>query len=346
MLTKLSDLEPEQEADAFVLLAEKELITPKKGGKPFYVAVFRDAGRKIPTVPIWADSPFYDECKKKWTPGECYKIRAKLRVTEKYGSQLEIHRLREIMPSDKQDGFDPTLCRPGSHVSSGAMYDELLALAKTHIGKGKLLNLITQIFKDHRQAILETAAARNHHHAFVGGLLEHTLSVTKTAVFLADHYLTAYPKLSAKQPQPVAFSKPLVVAGAILHDIGKIRELHTDMISSHHTTEGDLIGHAVLGRDFVRDYGKIVELELNVQTHLEHIILTHARFPDWGAPKPPMSLEAILVHSADCCDALFGSYVTVLSEDETTGEITSRNNRLGHALYRAQTPDGRQQKTG
>ena len=334
MITTLSNLEPEQEADAFVLLAEKELVTPKAGGNPFYRVVFRDADRKIPSVPIWPDSPFLEDCRKNWIPGECYKIRAKLRVTEKYGSQLEIHRIRKTMPADEQDGFDPTLCRPGSHVPSEAMYDELLALAKTHIGKGKLLNLITQIFKDHRHAILETAAARNHHHAFVGGLLEHTLSVTKTAVFLADHYLTAYPRLAAKKPQPVAFSKPLVVAGAILHDIGKIRELHSDAISSHHTTEGDLIGHAVLGRDFVREYGKLVELEPNVQTHLEHIVLTHARFPDWGAPKPPMSLEAVLVHSADCCDALFGSYVNVLLQDETAGEITSPKNRLGHALYR------------
>ncbi|MCL2304888.1 MAG: HD domain-containing protein [Planctomycetaceae bacterium] len=327
MITTLSDLEPEQEADAFVLLTEKQLITPKSG-KPFFSVVFRDANREIPSVPIWADSPLYGECQKNWEPGKYYKIRTKLRVTEKYGKQLEIHRIRETMPSDKQDGFDPVLCRPSSQVSPEAMYEELLALAKKHIGKGKLLNLITLVFKDYRHAIQETAAARNYHHAFVGGLLEHTLNVTKTAVFLADHYLVAYPKL------PVPFSKPLVVAGAILHDIGKIRELQTDAISSHHTTEGDLIGHAVLGRDFVRDYGKLVELEPQVQTHLEHIVLTHARFPDWGAPKPPMSLETLLVHSADYCDALFGSYVNVFLQDETVGEITSSKNRLGHALYR------------
>ena len=327
-ITTLADLEPEQEADAFVLLVKKELIAPKKGGTPFYLALFRDANREIPTTPIWADHPYYGECQKTWEPGKFYKIRAKLRVTEKYGSQLEVRRIREIMDADKQDGFDPALCRPGSKVPSESMYEELLALAKKHIGKGKLLNLITQIFKDYRHAIQEAAAARHHHHAFSGGLLEHTLSVTKTAVFLADHYLAAYPKL------PVPFSKPLVVAGAILHDIGKIRELRTDAVSAHHTTEGDLIGHAVLGRDFVRDYGKLVELEMSTQTHLEHIVLTHGRFPDWGAPKPPMSLEAVLVHSADCCDALFGSYVNVLLQDETSGEITSPKNRLGHALYR------------
>ena len=326
-IVTLTDLEPEQEADAFVLLAEKELVTPKKG-QPFYRVVFRDANREIPTVPIWPDGQFYDDCKKNWMAGTYYKIRTRLRVTEKYGSQLEIHRIRDIMDSDKQDGFDPTQCRPGSRFSSEAMYDEILALAKTHVGKGKLLSLITRIFKDHRQTVLETAAARNHHHTFVGGLLEHTLSVTKTAIFLADHYKSAYPKL------PNAFSKPLVVAGAILHDIGKIRELRTDVISAHHTTEGDLIGHALLGRDFVRDYGKLVELDPKTQMHLEHIIISHGRFPDWGAPKPPMSLEAVLVHSADCCDALFGSYVNVLLQDETPGELTSPKNRLGHAIFR------------
>ncbi len=326
-ISTLSDLEPEQEADAFVLLAEKELISPKKG-QPFFRVVFRDVNREIPSVPIWPDSPLHADCRKNWTPGSFYKIRVKLRQTEKYGSQLEIHRIREVMESDRQDGFDPALCRPGSLVPVDAMYDELLAIAKAHVGKGKLLNLITRIFKDHRQAILGAAAARHHHHAFAGGLLEHTLSVAKTAVFLADHYVLAYPKL------PVSFSKPLVVAGAILHDIGKIRELRTDAVSAHHTTEGDLIGHAVLGRDFVRDYGKLVELEPDVQMQLEHIVLTHSRFPDWGAPKPPMSLEAVLVHSADCCDALFGSYVNVLQQDETEGEITSPKNRLGHAVYR------------
>ena len=323
----LADLEVGQEADSFVLLAEKELLHTKDG-KPFYKVVFRDTAKEIPTIPIWSDGPIFEECKRNWTVGKFYKIRALLRTTKLYGQQLEVRRIREIMDGDKQEGFDPNLCRPASNFQPEAMYNEILAIAKIHTGKRKLFNLITRIFKNNRNAIHESAAARQHHHAYAGGLLEHTLNVTKTAVFLADHYRLTYPKL------PVPFSKPLVVAGAILHDIGKIRELRNDAVVSHHTTEGELFGHALLGRDIVREHAIAVELETPIRVHLEHIILSHQRFPDWGAMKPPMSLEAVLVHTADSCDALFGSYVNVFTQDDTSDDITSAKNRLGHALFR------------
>ncbi len=326
-IVPLSDIEAGQEADAFALLCEKELLH-QRDGKPFFKVVFRDAVREISCVPIWADSLLFEDCRENWEPGEFYKIRTLMRSTPQYGLQLEIHRIRPIMDADRQDGFDPNQCRPSSRFSPEAMYEELLAIAKTHIGKGKLLNLITRIFKENRSAVLETAAARHHHHTFAGGLLEHTLSVAKIAVFLADHYMQTYPKPT------IPFSKSLVVAGAILHDIGKIRELRFDAVTSHHTIEGELIGHALLGRDLVRDHAREVELEPEIRLHLEHIIISHQRFADWGAPKPPMSLEAVLVHSADSCDALFGSYLNVMLEDVSPGAITSAKNRLGYALFR------------
>ena len=332
IILPLAELEIGQEADSFVLLAEKELLHTKDS-KQFYKAVFRDTAKEIPTVPIWSDSPIFEECKRNWTVGKFYKIRALLRSTPKYGQQLEIRRIREIMDGDKEDGFDPNLCRPASKYKPEAMYNEILAIAKTHVGKGKLLNLIMRIFKENRNAIQESAAARHHHHAYAGGLLEHSLNVAKTAVALADHYKASYPKL------PVPFSKPLIVAGAILHDIGKIHELRNDAVVSHHTTEGELFGHALLGRDIVREHAIAVELETPLRVHLEHIILSHQRFPDWGAMKPPMSLEAVLVHTADSCDALFGSYLNVLLQDETPGDLTSAKNRLGHALFRGTVLD-------
>ncbi|MGL6195873.1 MAG: HD domain-containing protein [Thermoguttaceae bacterium] len=327
LIVLLSEMEVGEEADAFALLTEKELIHAKSG-KSFYKTVFRDSNREIPTVPIWPDSALFEDCQKNWTPGNFYKIRAILRSTPQYGLQLEVRRIREVTEQDKQDGFDPSLCRPSSKFEPDAMYDEILAIAKLNVGKGKLLNLITRIFKENRQAILETAAARHHHHAFAGGLLEHTLSVTKIAVALADHFLASYSKM------PVPFSKPLVVSGAILHDIGKIQELRTDAVTSHHTIQGDLIGHSILGRDIVRDNAKVIELDPKTLLHLEHIIISHQRFADWGAAKPPMSLEAMLVHHADSCDAFFGSYLNVMKQDDTPGEITSPKNMLGYALFR------------
>ncbi|MCL2349546.1 MAG: HD domain-containing protein [Planctomycetaceae bacterium] len=321
----LSQLESGQECDLFALLAEKEMLTTKEG-KPYIRVNFRDFLREV-KFPIWADAPWFEECKQNWEAGQFYKIRALYRMTH-YGPQLEIRKIRPVTEADKSDGFDPNQCRPSSRFSPESMFDELLALAKTHCGKGSLSQLITRIFKKHRNAILDSVAARNHHHVFFGGLLEHTLMVTKTAVFLADSYLANYPELKPR------LSKPLTVAGAILHDIGKIRELRYDVVTAHHTTEGEMIGHAVLGRDFVRDHASEAGLEPDVQMQLEHIILSHQRFADWGAPKPPMSLEALLVCHADSCDAMFGTYCRVMEQDDMPGEIISRKNILGHPLYK------------
>ncbi len=324
-VVQLSKLEPGHECDVFALLAEKEMLTTRDG-KPYLRVNFRDAIREI-RFPIWSDTPIFDDARQSWEAGEFYKLRAIYRVSN-FGPQLDIRKIRPVVEADKSEGFDPSQCRPSSRFAPESMYDEILALAKTHCGKGKLYQLIVQIFKKNRDAILDTAAARNHHHVFFGGLLEHTLMVTKTAVFLAEMYLANYPELKTR------LSKPLVVAGAILHDIGKIRELRYDVVTAHHTTEGDLIGHAVLGRDFVRDFGREVELEPDVQMQLEHIVISHQRFADWGAPKPPMSLEALLVAHADSCDAMFGTYCRVIEQDDLPGEITSRKNILGHALFK------------
>jgi len=325
VIVPLSKMANGQEADVFALLAEKEFLTTKDG-KPYLRVNFRDAVREI-RFPIWSDVPIYEECKSHWEVGQFYKLRALFRMTN-YGPQLEIRKIREVVEADKEDGFDVNQCRPSSRFAPETMYDELLAIAKVHCGKGPLFQMITRIFKDHRQAILDTSAARNHHHTFFGGLLEHTLMVAKTAVFLADQYLAQYPELKPR------LSKPLVVAGAILHDIGKIRELRFDVVTAHHTTEGDMIGHAILGRDFVRDYAKEVQLDPELQMHLEHIVISHQRFPDWGAAKPPMSLEALIVHHADSCDALIGTHCHVMELDETAGEITSKKNILGHAIFK------------
>ena len=328
-ITPLRELTDGQEADVFVLLTKKESHTTKKG-KPYFQTVFRDAVREVET-PVWSDSPNFEDCRDHWEVGRYYKIRARYLVT-KFGPQLEIQRIRLATDADKQDGFDPRDLVPGSAFPVEAMYDELLALAAKNIGKGKLLNLVTRVCKDNRDALLETAAARWNHHNFSGGLLEHTLSVTKIAIALCDHYEAMYPYKKG------VFSRPLVVAGAILHDLGKVREMVQEAGQTRHTTEGTLIGHILLGRDLVRDYGRAVELEPTVQTLLEHIVIAHQRFADWGSPKPPMSMEAVIVHHADSLDALLGVHENILKTTDPNDEVTTKKNLLGYPIYGGNRP--------
>ena len=326
MIVPLHELEPNQEADVFALLAEKEL-TRTKEGKPYYWVTFRDAHRAV-RFPVWSDTVIYREIKA-IKPGTCCKLRAIYRITS-FGPQLEIHKIRITEDADAQDGFNPMLLRPASPIPAEKMFDELHELAKEHLGKSKLHQLVLHIFKEYREVLLLRVASRQHHHNYISGLLEHTLSVTKIAIALVDHYHSMYPN------QAKDISRPLVTAGAMLHDIGKIREYEPDTASQQHSAAGELIGHAILGRDIVREAAVELKLEPAEQTHLEHILISHQRFPDWGAAKPPMSLEAMIVHHADSCDALLGCFWNTFSQDATEHELTSKKNVIGYPLLKPQ----------
>ena len=120
------------------------------------------------------------------------------------------------------------------------------------------------------------------------------MSVTRTCVYLADKYAEYYPEM--KPP----LDKDLVVAGGILHDIGKLREMEQRPEGAGHTPEGSLIGHILLGRDMVREAAAAMKgappLDAETLLRLEHVIIAHQRLPEWGSPKPPMTPEALLVH--------------------------------------------------
>ena len=125
------------------------------------------------------------------------------------------------------------------------------------------------------------------------------------------------------------------MAGAVLHDIGKLRELESTPVGTHYTASGELIGHILQGRDIVREVAaQIDDLDPETQLRLEHLILAHQRLPEWGSPKPPMTPEALLVHYADDIDAKYQMMVKVLTNDTTTGPVTSRKNVLYQKLFK------------
>ena len=179
-----------------------------------------------------------------------------------------------------------------------------------------------------REELLVLPAAKHHHHAFASGFLEHVVNVARTCVQLADKYADLYPNL---QPP---LDKDLVVAGGILHDIGKLRELAATASGAEYTASGSLIGHVLQGRDMVRELAAGRDIDPEKLLRLEHIIIAHQRLPEWGAPKPPMTPEALIVHYADDLDAKLNMMVLALEEDKTDSPVTSRRNPLGHAVYR------------
>jgi len=326
-LQPLSQLAPGHEADFFALLTLKEELTTREG-KPYWRVGFRDAGREV-AFPIWDNSPWADDCRHKWLPGAFYKIRGALRETN-YGLQIEIRKIREVIDADTADGFDPAMCLPCSQFDPQAMMAELYALAREHVADPAVRQLVVGLLDQHQDELLRLPAARRNHHAFVAGWLEHTLNVTRTCVYLAGRYGAYYSDVDPP------LDKGLVVAGGILHDIGKLREICQAPTGSVYTPAGELVGHILLGRDIVREAALHTPIDPETLLRLEHIIIAHQRLPEWGSPKPPMTPEALLVHYADDIDAKYHIMVSILKNDGNAGPMTSEKNLLRQKVYRGE----------
>ncbi len=321
----LADLTNGQEADCFALLSAKEELKTREN-KPYYKVTFRDARREV-SFPIWGDSIFANDCQQSWQAGEFYKLRAVYRETN-YGPQLDIKKIRKVIDADTTDGFDPLMCQAKSRFDAAQMFAELVSLVEERIVDAPLRSLVVDILSEHRTTLLTLPAATRNHHAFVAGYLEHVLSVTKTCVYLADKYDEYYPDL---QPR---LDKGLVVAGAVLHDIGKLREIEQQANGAAYTPAGVLLGHMVQGRDVVREAAAGREIAPETMLRLEHIIISHQRLPEWGSPKPPMTPEALIVHYADDLDAKYHMMYCVLRDCTETGPVLSKKNLLYQQVYR------------
>jgi 3'-5' exoribonuclease len=327
-ILRLSDLTNGQEGDFFALLAAKE-EQRTRDGKPYFRVTFRDAAREV-AFPIWSDSPWAQDCRDQWTPGTFYKLRATYRETN-YGPQLEIRRIRAVVEADAAEGFDPAMCRPRSRFDPATMFEELSALVRERVADAALRELTLGVLQANRERLLTLPAATRNHHTYLGGWLEHVLSVSRTADYFAQKYAELYPDL---QPP---LDRSLVVAGAVLHDIGKLREYEEIPSGAAYTASGHLVGHIVQGRDIVREAAAGRAIDHETQLRLEHLILAHQRLPEWGSPKPPMTPEALLVHYADDVDAKFQMMAQVLAEATGDEPVTSPRNPLGQRVYRGPT---------
>lgn len=166
---------------------------------------------------------------------------------------------------------------------------------KTLFGQGEL----TDRFK-------RAPAAKSNHHDYIGGLLEHVLSMARVAVDLADHYARYYPGL---------INKDLLLAGCVLHDLGKCRELSYSR-SFHYTTHGQLIGHIPHGIELVNDIVSRMQTtppeEMILQ--IKHLILSHHGRLDYGSPVRPRTPEAMLLHQIDMIDSRMNMCAKIFDE--------------------------------
>ena len=134
---------------------------------------------------VWDDGPWFEACERDWQVGQFYKLRAAYGEHEHYGPQsTEIHALRPVNDDDRADGFDPRNFVEHSRYDATAMFAELKALATAHIADEPLRRLVLTLLERHAEPLQRLPATRDRFHPFAGGLLEHTLSVTRSCVQL------------------------------------------------------------------------------------------------------------------------------------------------------------------
>ncbi len=174
-------------------------------------------------------------------------------------------------------------------------------------------------------------AAKAVHHAYPGGLLEHTVSCLKLAHRIADHF-----------PQ---VDRDLLVAGAFFHDLGKIRELSYDR-QVEYTDEGRLIGHHVMTAQWIHDKARRVGVPKELEYHVVHLVLAHHGKLEYGSPKTPMTLEALLTHEIDELDSRVNSWLNLMGREGGTRRWTDSNNVYGQHIWRGTLPTVQAEKKG
>ncbi|MGI6095628.1 MAG: 3'-5' exoribonuclease YhaM family protein [Lachnospiraceae bacterium] len=201
--------------------------------------------------------------------------------------QLNIKRARKASDGE----YEPGNYLPVSEFDVEGMYQELLHYAASvkNPWLHKLLELYYVKDTGFIKAFKSSSAAKSVHHGFVGGLLEHTLSVTR----LCDYYVKAYPVLN----------RDLLIAAAIFHDMGKTKELSL-FPENDYTDEGQLLGHIMMGVEMLHDgIRQIPDFPVKLERELKHCILAHHGELEFGSPKKPALAEAVALNLADNTDA-------------------------------------------
>jgi len=314
----VSDLPLGAEVAELFILSAAQRGQAKNG--PYWRLEFRDASGSLEGK-IWSpQSQAYPELlpgMAVWVKGRVISYRDKL--------ELAVDALR-ILSEEEKAGLDMACFMPASKHSPDSMLAELKELAGKTLRHKPWRKFILSLLDDAEigPALRLAPAAKAMHHAYAGGLLEHTLSVARLCLRIADHY--------------PALDRQALFAGAVCHDLGKIWELSSGL-SIDYTTTGRLIGHISLLLEKLAPFIRKSGLEPELAEHLQHLILSHHGTHEFGSPRLPATAEALVLHYADNIDAKMQQVAEALSGVEDSG-WSSYNAPLERFLFRAsQTPD-------
>lgn len=297
----MKDILEGNRVESCYLVREKTLGTTRNG-KPFLTLTLADRTGEIPAV-VWDRAQEYSsQCRE----GEPAFVAA---LASSYRGKLQLT-VSELRKPEKEP--DLSLFSESSPTDPAKMMRSLKEVLKG-VEDSNLKVLVDRFLTDRKFTSLfrKSPAAKNFHHSYLGGLLEHTLSVCEMAAEIARHY----PQLNGD----------LLVVSAFLHDIGKIREF-TSPPNIEYTDEGRLIGHLVSGVEMLNEKLEgIKNFPTDLAIRLKHMILSHHGQFDFGSPKEPAFLEAFALNFVDDIDAKINGLGRFMERDRREGAWTDFN---------------------
>jgi len=310
-LPRITEIDASSAGTGYFLCARKDKRTGRAG--QFLVLVLQDVSGEI-GAKVFQDVDLNDQ---QFEAGEFVAVQGRGNL---FNQRLElvVDRIRRVIPEDAQHGFRQEDCIPTSPRPMEEMWQEL-ADRLASVESAELRELLQRIVLANEERLRIWPAARQVHHAYRSGLLEHILQIMDVAVFLADEY-------DAR--------RDLVIAGALLHDIGKLRELSYDVAVTY-SVEGNLVGHIAIGIGMLRDaIRELPGFPPDLQIELEHLILSHHGARELGSPVEPMTVEAFILAAADDIDAKLHQVRRHIADDGTDGPFTGYHRYLERVLFK------------
>ncbi len=289
-----------------------------RGGGSYLAATIGDRSGEV-TALVWQN---VDRLREVFEPGN---VVAVVGQVQRYNQQLQVVVRKAERVADEQVDHEDFV--RSSTVDPELLWKQLNTFIED-VADENLRQLLFRIFSDPEvERLFKVApAARSMHHAFRSGLLEHTVSVATAAKMLAPHY---------------GADQDLVVAGALLHDLGKVWELELGP-SIEYTDDGRLLGHLPMEVLFVeRKIGELEHFPAETRRLLLHILLAHHGEFEYGSPRRPKTPEALLVHMVDNLDSKMAGMWEAITADGSDDEAWTPFSRiLGRFIYRRRPGGG------
>jgi 3'-5' exoribonuclease len=312
----ISDFVPNQTVSTTFLVKSKELRNKKAGGQ-FVLLTLSDRTGEI--VGQWWDN--FEESVDTFDRDDIIFARGLVNCYRNH-LQLSIHRVRRCEESE----IELSHYFPTTKYCVEEMFAELMSLIR-ELRNPYLRQLLENIFADEAtvRKFKRAPAARSMHHPYLGGLLEHTLSLVKLCRKVAEHY--------------EGIDLDLLQAGAVLHDFGKIDELSYDR-GTRYTDDGQMLGHLAMEVIMVAEQiRQIPGFPDELRRHLLHLLLSHHGKLEHGSPKLPLTPEALMLACLDDLDSKVEAMQRLIAEPHITGDWTRISPMFERPIYRHRTID-------